>query len=167
MNELFDQLVESAGVVEGALSPTHIAGRLAAALFAGWVLGFAYRRTHTGDALDVGIPHAQILLSLGGALIWLIVADNLVRAFGLAGTIGLIRFRTRIRDPKDTTVLFFSMILGMACGLGQFWIAGMGTAFVSATLVGMSVSHRRQQQSWAADSKELGNALGIDDNDRD
>ena len=108
-----------------------------------------------------------MLLSLGGALIWLIVADNLVRAFGLAGTIGLIRFRTRIRDPKDTTVLFFSMILGMACGLGQFWIAGMGTAFVSATLVGMSVSHRRQQQSWAADSKELGSALGIDDDDRD
>ena len=43
--------------------------------------------------------------------------------YSLAGTIGLIRYRTRVRDPKDTTILLFSMVMGMACGLGQFKVA--------------------------------------------
>jgi len=143
MKVLLDQLVEAARGSGAAHPPLDIAVRLAAALIVGGLLGFVYRRTHTGSKFLPSIPHTQMLLAVGGALIWLVVGDNLVRAFGLAGTIGLIRYRTRIRDPKDTTVLLFSMILGMACGLGQFMIAGIGTIFVVVTLLFLAISFRR------------------------
>ncbi len=154
MNELLDELVRAAGGDAVAHPPLQIAARLAAAMAIGWLLGFVYQKTHTGERFRISIPHTQMLLAVGGALIWLVVGDNLVRAFGLAGTIGLIRYRTRIRDPKDTTVLLFSMILGMACGLGQFVIAVIGTAFVVATLWWLKASQQRTVGKANADDLE-------------
>ncbi len=161
MSEFLDELIEAAGGTEAAHAPLDIVARLAVALVIGWLLGVAYRRTHTGERFLPSIPHAQMLLAVGGALIWLVVGNNLVRAFGLAGTIGLIRYRTRIRDPKDTTVLLFSMVLGMACGLGQFAIAGIGTAFVVITLCWLHFAHRRERAQWAAGSDELRDLMEI------
>jgi hypothetical protein len=80
------------------------------------------------------MPHTLLLLCLGGALVWLVVGNNIARAFGLAGMVGLIRYRTRLDDPKDTTILLFSMIMGMACGLGQYVVAIIGSLTVLSTL---------------------------------
>lgn len=163
MNEFLDQIMEQAKGSDGTVPALQVFLRLALALAIGWLLGFVYRRTHTGTKFTPAIPHAQVLLAVGGALIWLVVADNLVRAFGLAGTIGLIRYRTRIRDPKDTTVLLFSMILGMSCGLGQYVVAAIGTAFVVMTLYGLDYAHRRTLTSWGAGSDDLQKLLDIGD----
>jgi hypothetical protein len=81
--------------------------------------------------------HTQVLLCLGGALIWVIVGNNLARAFGLGGALSLIRFRTPVRDPKDTVVVFFSIIIGMACGLGQYSTALIGTGVLGIILTFM------------------------------
>lgn len=142
MQDFVDQLLRSSGGVETAHPPELVAARLFVAVLAGLLLAFAYKRTHTGVVFLSSIPHTQVLLALGGALIWLVVGDNLVRAFGLGGMIGLIRYRTRISDPKDTTVLLFSMIIGMACGLGQYAVAFVGALSVSGTLFWLKWTHR-------------------------
>ena len=64
----------------------------------------------------------------------MIVANNLVRAFGLAGALAMIRYRTRMQDPKDTTMVFFAIIIGMACGLHQYNIAIVGSVFIGVVL---------------------------------
>ena len=48
------------------------------------------------------------------------------RAFGIAGAASIVRFRTPVEDPKDVTIIFLLMSLGMACGLGAFAVAGLG-----------------------------------------
>ena len=88
-------------------------------------------------------------------MIWLVVGDNLVRAFGLAGTIGLIRYRTVVRDPKGTTILLFSMVMGMASGLGQLTVAAVGTGVVLFALAFLHRAHRRKQAIEAVESKDL------------
>lgn len=159
MKELLDELVRAAGANEAPDPALHVATRLAAALILGWILAFVYKRTHTGERFTRTIPHAQVLLTVGGALIWLVVGNNLVRAFGLAGTIGLIRYRTRIRDPKDTTVLLFSMIIGMACGLGQYVVAAIGTVFVIVTLGSLALAYSREQRRSDATTADLRNLI--------
>jgi uncharacterized membrane protein YhiD involved in acid resistance len=64
----------------------------------------------------------------------MIIGESLARAFGIAGAASIIRFRTPVEDPKDITILFLLMALGMATGLGAFVIAGAGTAFVCVFL---------------------------------
>jgi uncharacterized membrane protein YhiD involved in acid resistance len=44
-----------------------------------------------------------------------------------------------VDDPKDVTILFLLMGLGMSAGLGAFAVAGLGTAFLCLTLVGFDL----------------------------
>jgi len=45
--------------------------------------------------------------------------------------------RTPIEDPKEITILFLLMGLGMLCGIGAFSVAGLATAFVAVFLVAL------------------------------
>ena len=85
--------------------------------------------------LGRSMRHAQILLCVSGAMIMIIIGNSLARAFGIAGAASIIRFRTPVEDPKDVTILFLLMALGMACGLGAFAVAGLSTAFMALFLV--------------------------------
>lgn len=161
MPDFLNQLIEMAGATESSRPPLELVARMIAALVAGITLAFVYRRTYTGVVYLNAVAHTQVLLAVGGALIWLVVGDNIVRAFGLAGMIGLIRYRTRIADPKDTTILLFSMIIGMACGLGQYVVAAIGTAFVAAALLWLRITHK--PQNFPIRDGRIEDLFGLDD----
>ena len=72
------------------------------------------------------MEQAQTLLCVSGAMMMIIIGNSLVRAFGIAGAASIIRFRTPVDDPKDVTILFLLMGLGMAIGLGALAVAGLG-----------------------------------------
>jgi uncharacterized membrane protein YhiD involved in acid resistance len=68
-------------------------------------------------------------------MMMVIIGNSLVRAFGIAGAASIIRFRTPVEDPKDITIIFLLMALGMACGIGAFAVAGLSTAFLCLFLL--------------------------------
>ena len=80
------------------------------------------------------MEQAQTLLCVSGAMMMIIIGNSLARAFGIAGAASIIRFRTPVDDPKDVTILFLLMGLGMSVGLGAFAVAGLGTAFLCVAL---------------------------------
>jgi len=129
--------------------------RLGMACVIGWLIGYVFRHTFTGKKFTPTLMDTHMLLALAGAMIWVIVQDNVARAFGLAGTIGLIRYRTIVRDPKDTTLLLFSMLLGMACGLGQYPVAIVGSIIVLFTLLWLHFADRRRREVEASKTKGL------------
>ena len=81
------------------------------------------------------MEQAQTLLCVSGAMMMIIIGNSLARAFGIAGAASIIRFRTPVDDPKDVTILFLLMGLGMSTGLGALAAAGLGTAFLCITLL--------------------------------
>jgi anti-anti-sigma factor len=94
------------------------------------------QKLHQKDRpLNRSMEQAQVLLSVAGALIMIIIGSSLARAFGIAGAAGIIRFRTPVEDPKDVTVLFLLMGLGMACGIGALPIAALGGLFLAVSIV--------------------------------
>jgi anti-anti-sigma factor len=108
-------------------------------LIAAAAIGVLITAIHAPSAPDRplgrSMRHAQILLCVSGAMMMIIIGNNLARAFGIAGAASIIRFRTPVEDPKDVTILFLLMALGMACGLGAFAVAGLSTAFLGLFLV--------------------------------
>ncbi len=95
----------------------------------------AVQRYFHDKPMSQAMEHAQVLLCVSGALVMMIIGESLARAFGIAGAASIIRFRTPVEDPKDITILFLLMALGMSTGIGAFEIAGAGTAFVCVFLV--------------------------------
>ena len=94
----------------------------------------AVQRRFLEKPMAQSMQHAQVLLCVSGALVMMIINDNMARAFGIAGAAAIIRFRTPVEDPKDITILFLLMALGMSTGLGAFAIASAGTGFLCVFL---------------------------------
>ena len=100
---------------------------VAAALSA--ILAFRPRRRGTPPRQPT-VVQTQIILAIVGAIVMLVVGASLARAFGIVGAAGLIRYRAKVDDPKDAGVMLSTLALGLACGVGQYFLAGFAMAFV-------------------------------------
>ena len=108
-----------------------IALPLAAVL--GAALAFRPRRRGTPQR-DPAVIQTQILLAVVGAVIMLIVGASLARAFGIAGAASLIRYRSKIDDPKDAVVMLSTLTVGLASGVGLYFLAPFATVFILLVL---------------------------------
>src|SRR5687767_144603 len=80
------------------------------------------------------VIHAQILLAIVGAMIIVVVAESLARAFAIVGAAGLVRYRAKIKDPKDAGVMLVALAVGLTTGTGLFLFAAVSTVFVIGVL---------------------------------
>ena len=133
--------------------------KLVVAALIGIVVTTVHRRYHRDKPLPRSLLQAQVLLCLAGAMIMVIIGSSIARAFGVAGAAGIVRFRTPVEDPKDTTILFLLVALGMACGVGLLEVAGMGTVFLCLVLVVLDrfgeIKSRSMVLSLVASGKEF------------
>jgi uncharacterized membrane protein YhiD involved in acid resistance len=80
------------------------------------------------------VIQTQVLLAIVGAVIMLVVAESLARAFAIVGAAGLVRYRAKIDDPKDAGVLLVALAAGLAVGSGLLLLAIVSCGFVVAIL---------------------------------
>lgn len=111
-----------------------------------------HRRREIVDPLKTGLAiRAQILICAAGALMVIVIAGSLARAFGLVGLGSFVRFRTTMKDPTDLAVLFLLVGLGMACGFGAYGIAFYGTATIMVVLAALEL--RRSTSALASTTR--------------
>jgi uncharacterized membrane protein YhiD involved in acid resistance len=136
--------VNPLGFLEGLSSsgPTAFPASLVAldlglAFVLGVVVAAMYSWTHRGMSYSRNMVHSIVLLTMIITMVMLVVGDSVARAFGLVGALAIIRFRTVVRDTRDTTFIFLSLAVGIAVGAHQPLIAILGTLFVggAATLL--------------------------------
>jgi uncharacterized membrane protein YhiD involved in acid resistance len=93
--------------------------------FLAWLYGF----THRGLTYSRNMIHSMVLLCMIVAAVMMVVGDSVARAFGLVGALAIVRFRTVVRDARDTTFIFLALAIGIAVGVQQYGVA------LAATLV--------------------------------
>jgi uncharacterized membrane protein YhiD involved in acid resistance len=104
---------------------------LAAAL--GAALALRPRRRGT-PRRQPAVVQTQIILSVVGAVIMLIIGGSLARAFGIVGVASLIRYRSKIDDPKDAVVMLSALAVGLSSGVGLYALSVFSTVFLVAAL---------------------------------
>lgn len=104
---------------------------LAAAL--GAALALRPRRRGTPPR-TLPVVQTQIILAVVGAIIMLVVGASLARAFGIVGVASLIRYRSKIDDPKDAVVMLSALAVGLAAGVGLYGLSMFSTVFLVAAL---------------------------------
>jgi uncharacterized membrane protein YhiD involved in acid resistance len=80
------------------------------------------------------VLQTQIILAIVGAVIMLVVGASLARAFGIVGAANLIRYRSKIDDPKDAVVMLCTLSVGLASGVGLYTLAVISTLFIGGAL---------------------------------
>jgi uncharacterized membrane protein YhiD involved in acid resistance len=108
--------------------------QMAVAAALGAALGIVRPVRHEIVPRATTVIHSQILLAIVGAMIMIVVAESLARAFAIVGAAGLVRYRSRIKDPKDAGVMLVALAIGLATGAGLLGFALLGTLFVIAVL---------------------------------
>lgn len=105
------------------------------ALACGTMISLVYRFIRRKANPPPAFPNALILLCLITAIVTLVIGNNLARAFGLVGTMSIIRFRTAVRDVEDIVFIFFSLAMGMAAGVGLNSVALIGSTLICVVIL--------------------------------
>jgi uncharacterized membrane protein YhiD involved in acid resistance len=107
--------------------------RLPLATLLGAALALRPRRRGTPPRTPA-VLQTQIILSIVGAVVMLVVGASLARAFGIVGAANLIRYRSKIDDPKDAVVMLCTLSVGLASGVGLYVLASISTGFIVCAL---------------------------------
>ena len=111
-----------------------IALRFSLAAFLAALLAFRPRKGLSIMRRNPYVAQTQILMAVVAGGMMMVVGDSAARAFGIFAAASLVRFRTNIRDPKETTVLLVCLGVGLAAGVGRWDMAVILTLFVLISL---------------------------------
>ncbi len=106
-----------------AYSPISIIINIVLAIILGLIVAWVYRYTHKGLSYSQSFVLTLVFVSTVVASVMMIIGNSLARAFALVGALSIIRFRTVVKDTKDTAFVFFALAVGMASGTGNYFIA--------------------------------------------
>ncbi len=120
-----------------SLSTYQLIVRSLAAAGLGVVLALVYRATHKGLSYSQSFTQTIVFIATIVAIVMMTVRNSLATAFTLVGALSIIRFRTVVKDTRDTSFVFAALALGMAAGLGYWELAGIGVGLVAALAVAM------------------------------
>ena len=119
-------------------------GRLIVAFFLGCGVAGIYRWTHRKDAAySPTFVTTLVLMAVLVAVVTQVIGQNSARAFGLLGALAIVRFRTMVRDTRDTAFVVFAVVEGMAAGAGYLPIALAGFGIAAAAAIIMPPTKRR------------------------
>jgi len=112
-------------------SPVDIIFNLILAFLLGMLLSYIYKRTHKGLSYSQSFMLTIVFLTIIIAVVMMIIGNNLARAFALVGALSIIRFRTVVKDTKDTAYIFMALAAGMAAGTSSYLLGIIGLLFFS------------------------------------
>jgi len=109
------------------------------ALILGVTVALVYRISVSSKVISPAMLSSLVILSIIGAMVMMVIGNNIARAFSLVGALAIIRFRTRLRSPWDITFVFFSLAVGIACGVFAYRVAVLGTLVISLAVLALYV----------------------------
>lgn len=106
--------------------------------------------------LEARLNAATVLfLCVGMTGVMMLVSNSLARAFAVGAAIAMVRFRVRLDKPGLSTAIFFSVLIGMACGTDHItmaWALTMIFSVLQVCVILLSLSGMKADQA-AADHK--------------
>ena len=117
MDTLFNNILAN---VTTELSVMQCVMTMLSALILGGAIAFTYRKTQDEAVYQSSLAFTLIMLPMILSVIILFVGSNIARAFSMAGTLSIIRFRSAPGDAKDIGFIFFAVAAGLACGVGLY-----------------------------------------------
>ena len=109
------------------------------------VIYLSYRLSHSGPSYSGRFNATLVMLTLVTTLVMNVIGNNIALSLGMVGALSIVRFRTAIKDTRDTAYIFWCIAIGICCGVSEYIIAGIGTTviFLFMILFGIVKSNER------------------------
>ena len=111
--------------------PIEILINLVLSFILGVLISLIYKKTHKGLSYSQSFMVTNIFVAVIVCMVIMIIGNSLARAFALVGALSIIRFRTVVKDTKDTAYIFLSLAVGMAAGTGSYFLVIAGSIIIS------------------------------------
>ncbi|MGI6069652.1 MAG: DUF4956 domain-containing protein [Blautia sp.] len=119
----------------GSLSTEEIFLHIVIAALLGVVIYLSYYFTHAGSIYSKKFNVSLITLTILTATVMTVIGNNIALSLGMVGALSIVRFRTAIKDSRDTVYIFWTIIVGICCGVGDYLVACVGSAVVFIVLL--------------------------------
>ncbi len=131
MKEYLYDLVSSGG----SLTTEDVLARVGMSILFGLLIYISYRLTHGGSVYSAKFNITLLTLTILTTTVMTVIGNNVALSLGMVGALSIVRFRTSIKDSRDTTYIFWTIIAGICCGVGDYVVAGVGSAGVFLVLL--------------------------------
>lgn len=125
------------GNQEGLTPKQILLNILMSALF-GIVIYISYAISHRGTIYSKRFNVSLLILSTLTGTVMTVIGNNVALSLGMVGALSIVRFRTALKDTRDTVYVFWTIVVGICCGVGDYLVAaiGSGTVFFLLLLFG-------------------------------
>ena len=119
----------------GTLSTGEILMSFIAAIVIALVIFVSYQFSHAGTVYSAKFNVSLVMLTIVTTLVMSVIGNNVALSLGMVGALSIVRFRTAIKDPRDTAYIFWCIASGICCGIQDFKIAGIGSGVIFLVLL--------------------------------
>ena len=128
---LYESLVNT---TEGLTLGEMVINFAAAALIA-CLIYISYRVSHSGAVYSERFNVSLVMLTLISTLVMNVIGHNIALSLGMVGALSIVRFRTAIKDPRDTAYIFWAIAVGIVIGAGMIPLAVIGSVIIGVILI--------------------------------
>ena len=103
--------------------------------FLGVIIYLSYYLTHRGTIYSKKFNASLVVLTVLTGTVMTVIGNNLALSLGMVGALSIVRFRTAIKDARDTMYIFWAIIVGICCGVSDFLVSSIGSTIVFFVLL--------------------------------
>lgn len=129
------QLLKSVLKTTGVLTIQQIALNIFMALVLGIVIYISYAHSHAGTIYSTKFNVSLVMLTIVTSIVMTVIQNNIALSLGTIGALSIVRFRTAIKDPRDTIYIFWAISMGLCAGISCYTIAIIGACAVFVFLL--------------------------------
>jgi len=96
-----------------------------------------YKITYKGAAYSKKFNVSLGMMTILTTFIMSVISNNIALSLGMVGALSIVRFRTAVKDVRDTTYIFWGIAVGISCGVSQYILAAVTSVVVFVFLIVM------------------------------
>lgn len=98
------------------------------------IIYFTYKYTYSGVMYNPRFNVSLVMITMVTTIVMVVIGSNISVSLGMVGALSIIRFRTAVKDPRDTAFIFWGVVTGLACGTQNYTIVVFGSLVICLVL---------------------------------
>lgn len=99
---------------------------------------FVYKKTYNGVLYSKNFNITLVISALAINAIIIGISGNLILSLGLVGALSIVRFRTAVKDPRDTAFMFWAITIGVVNGVAYYELSILASIFIAGVIAVLS-----------------------------